>query len=159
MPAESLDDYKAADPWKKFGQIDALENAPSDDENRVATPTIVYEMGTIKFASETEGAEFVSEVKVDDAQKSNSAEITLTQLYVITVYATAPGMENSEVATATIGWRNGTPVMEGFADVTMEDDPSKGDVNSDGTIDVADIAKVISLMASKARLQLENDEE
>lgn len=117
----------------------------------MATPTIAYELGKIVFASDTEGAEFVSEVRVDDAQKSNSAEITLSQLYIITVYATADGMDNSDVATARIGWRNGTPVMEGFESVTLEKDGSKGDVNSDGTVDVADIATIIDIMAASAR--------
>ena len=132
---------------------------PEPQSDKVATPTIAYELGKIKFASDTENAEFVSEVKVQDAQKSNSAQITLSQLYVITVYATATGMENSEVATATIGWRNGTPVMEGFASVTLEPGDDKGDVNEDGTVDVADISSIISIMAGRARVQEDMDEE
>ena len=119
--------------------------------------SITYNKGKILFASDTEGAEFVSEVRVDDAQKSNSAEFSLTQTYIITVYATATGMDNSDVATAKIVWRNGTPTMEGFANVTLQDGPIKGDVNEDGTVNVADIANVIDIMAASSRLA-EDDE-
>ena len=33
VPAQSLDDYKAADQWKDFGKILPLEEAPSAVEN------------------------------------------------------------------------------------------------------------------------------
>ena len=33
VPAQSLDDYKAADQWKEFGRILPLEEAPSAVEN------------------------------------------------------------------------------------------------------------------------------
>jgi hypothetical protein len=33
VPAQSLDDYKAADQWKDFGRILPLEEAPSAVEN------------------------------------------------------------------------------------------------------------------------------
>jgi hypothetical protein len=160
VPEASLNLYKTTEPWSKFGTIGTIESGVPEPQNgKVATPTIAYNMGKIQFACETEGAEFVSEVKVDDAQKSNSAEITLTQVYVITVYATASGKESSDVATAKIGWRNGTPFMEGFDSVTLEDGPVKGDVNEDGTVDVADISNIISIMAENARLQLEYEKE
>ena len=67
----------------------------------------------------------------------------------ITVYATREGYDDSDVATATIGWRNGTPILEGFSSIKLEGIETNGDVNGDGTVDVADIATIISIMAGK----------
>ena len=67
------------------------------------------------------------------------------------VYATLDGHYDSDVATATIGWRDGGPVMEGFSSITMDGTDERGDVNYDGKTDVADIAKIISMMAGAAK--------
>ena len=73
--------------------------------------------------------------------------MSLGQIYEICVYATLDGHYDSDVATATIGWRNGQPVMEGFSSITMDGSDDSGDVNCDGKVDVADIAKILSIMA------------
>ena len=53
-------------------------------------------------------------------------------VYILTVYATAPGYDRSE------------PAQVKFI-------VSRNDVNQDGSIDVADIATIIDAMASEAR--------
>ena len=146
--------YEETAGWRNFKEI--VEMEPEVVE-KCATPTISYEQGELVFSCETEGAQFVSEIKVADAKKGNEARVTLVPTYEITVYATATGMDNSDVATAKIVWRNGTPTMEGFANVTLQDGPIKGDVNEDGTVNVADIANVIDIMAASSRLA-EDDE-
>ena len=59
-------------------------------------------------------------------------------MYTVTVYATKAGWENSDEAK-------------------LEFSPGIGgktcDTNGDGTVDVADIATIISEMAARARLQ------
>jgi hypothetical protein len=82
--------------------------------------------------------------------------VSLSQTYEIRVHATLDGYEDSDVAVATIGWRNGRPVMEGFSNVTMEaptnlppSEEAMADVNGDGKVDVADIATIISVMAGQ----------
>ena len=60
-------------------------------------------------------------------------------VYILTVYATAPGYDRSE------------PAQMKFA-------VSRNDVNQDGTIDVADIATIISAMSALARQQMDVEE-
>lgn len=67
--------------------------------------------------------------------------------YEISVYATHEGYNDSDVVTATITWRNGKPIMQGFSSITLKAGDPKGDMNGDGTVDVADIATIISIMA------------
>jgi len=121
------------------------------DMPKCATPTIAYERGELVFSSETEGAAFVSDVKVADAKGSEGARLKLTSTYEITVYAKCDGYADSDVVSATIGWRNGRPAMMGFSSVKLESNEDATDVNGDGAVDVADIATVISDMAARAR--------
>ena len=118
-------------------------------KDKCATPTIVYDKGKLVFSCETPGAECVYEIKCTDASSGCGGEVSLSQTYEIRVHATLDGYEDSDVAVATIGWRNGRPVMEGFSSVTMDGGDGNADVNGDGKVDVADIAKVISVMAGQ----------
>lgn len=125
---------------------------PASAGRKCATPSIAYAMGELLFQCETEGASFVSEVVVADAGISVGERKWLDKTYQINVYATCEGYDASDVATATIGWRNGKPLMEGFSRVSLEYDENAADVNDDGTIDVADIATIISEMARLSRI-------
>lgn len=146
VPIGTSEKYKNTEGWNTIENIVEIE---LKEPPTCATPTIAFEQGELVFSCETDGAQFVSEVKVADAKKSYDSRLALAPTYEITVYATAPGYDDSDVATATITWRNGKPIMEGFSNVILEDGDPKGDVNEDGTIDVADIATIISLMAGK----------
>ena len=115
-------------------------------------PTISYDRGRLVFDSATDDATFVYEIAHADSVKGSAKEVMLSAVFVISVYATKDGHADSDVATATIGWRDGAAVIEGFTSVTLDDDEgTRGDVNSDGTVDVADIATVIDIMAAMAR--------
>ena len=115
--------------------------------NKCAAPTIVYDNGRLLFNCETPGAKCAYEIKCTDAVSGRGGEVSLSQTYEIRVRATLDGYEDSDVAVATIGWRNGRPVMEGFSNVTMDGGDGNADVNGDGKVDVADIAKIIDKMA------------
>ncbi len=118
-------------------------------EKQCATPTIAYDNGKLLFSCETPGAECVYEIKCTDAGCGSGGEVSLSRTYEIRVHATLDGYEDSDVAVATIGWRNGRPLMEGFSSVTMDGGYGNADVNGDGKVDVADIATVISVMAGQ----------
>lgn len=118
---------------------------------KCAKPTIAFINGTLKFSCETENVYFVSDIRVADAKRNYSDEVTLYPTYVIDVYAARDGYANSDVARATIGWRYGRPYLEGFSSTELRADDSSADVNFDGVVDVADIAEVISIMAAMAR--------
>ena len=58
--------------------------------------------------------EFVSEITDVDIKKNYTAVIDLTATYNISVYATKPGYEDSEIATATLCWIDVEPRTEGI---------------------------------------------
>ena len=149
VPSTSIDNYKSSDyPWTSFKEI--VEMGNNTFIERCASPTISYINGKLVFNCETDGVEFVSEIKNADIKKQYDKEVSLTPTYEITVYATKAGYEDSDVATATIRWRDGHPLFEGFSSVVVNQQEAS-DTNGDATVDVADIATIISVMAAAAR--------
>ena len=117
------------------------------DAPKCATPTVIYEDGRVRFECETEGATFVKEVSTSNVTESENDEIGLATQYVITVYAVAEGYAKSDVVTATLTWSDG--VITGENVEVRGNNFRKGDVNEDGTVDVADISAVITIMAEE----------
>lgn len=110
VPGSSIEKYKENETWSQFGSIVALDGTepePEPEPEPCATPTISYENGEIMFSCETDGVEYISEIKDVDVKKHYDSKITLTATYEISVYATKPGMENSSVAKATLCWLQG----------------------------------------------------
>ena len=151
--SEQKDDYAGYWPKYYFGfSVRAVCNKSNIILDKCATPTIAYDKGELVFSCETEDVTFVSEVKVVDAKTNEGERVQLMPTYEITVYATKEGYDNSEVATATIQWRDGRPLLTGFSNITI-DGKAANDTNGDGAVDVADIATIISEMAAQARKQ------
>ena len=149
--------YQAKEPWSKFAQFLTLDGQEVEVP-QCATPTIDYANWKLTFNCATKGAEIVSKAKVLE-EKDGGSELSLTPTYTITAYAKAEGYRDSEVATATIGWKNGRPVIiQGFSNVSLSDYDPNCDTNLDGTIDVADIATIIDAMAAQAREQKDMEE-
>ena len=126
VPAESVDAYKAVEPWKSFKEIVAIQKCDK--------PNIIMAGNKIRFECETPGATFKSELapNIEKLQFEDS-EIVFQGgniTYTLTVIASAPGYEDSDPATLTL---------------TVD----HCDVNKDGTVDVADIATIISRMAGR----------
>ena len=131
VPATSVNAYKAAEPWKNFKRIVAL-NGSTPEPQKCATPTISYIDGEIVFGCATEDVEYVSEIKASDANKYYDQKIVLTNKYIVSVYATKTGYEDSEVATA---------------EISIEGSGLKGDVNGDGEVGIGDIITITNIMA------------
>ena len=92
----ALDDYKAFDEWKKFGNI--------VDMNCV-TPVISYVDGTLNFASETPGVIYHYTIEDKDIvtdQIVDNGKVYLDGCYEVSVYASAEGFDNSDVAKACL---------------------------------------------------------
>ncbi|MBO7537698.1 MAG: leucine-rich repeat domain-containing protein, partial [Prevotella sp.] len=126
VPSAALVAYSTTEPWSEAKSIVAF----TEEDIKCAMPTIAYVDGRLVFSCETPGAECVYEIKCTDSGSGRGGEVNLSQTYEIRVYATLEGWYDSDVAVATIGWRNGRPAMEGFSSVTLDDDGSC-DVNSD----------------------------
>ena len=87
-----------------------------DTAERCAKPTIGFKNGQLTFASETEGADFVYEIKDDDVKVGNGSTVDLSVTYTITVRSTCAGYQDSEPATATLCWIDVEPQKEGITD-------------------------------------------
>ena len=115
------------------------------DVAKCATPVVIYENGKIRFECETEGATFVSNIITTNVTDDGDGEFALATKYVVTVYAVAEGHADSETVTATLTWSDGVLTGENV-DIRSH---KKGDVNEDGSVDVADISAVITIMAEE----------
>ena len=131
VPAASVNAYQAAEPWKNFKNIVALDGSTPETQ-KCATPTISYVDGEIMFECETECVEYVSEIKASDANKYYDQKIVLTNKYIVSVYATKAGYEDSEIATK---------------EISIEGGGLKGDVNGDGEVGIGDIITITNIMA------------
>ena len=96
---------------------------------KCATPIISFSKGKLTFTCETEGVEFVYNIKVDNVTLSNGNEIPLPSTYHISVYAIKECYENSDVTTADIN-------VKGL----------KGDVNGDGSVTIVDAVTVVDII-------------
>jgi len=128
-----------------FTDVTFAVTIPGGGNQKCATPTIAYDKGELVFSCETEGASFVSEVKVADAKASGSQRVQLTACYVVTVYAVADGYADSDVATATLTFGDSGLKAEGLTVEATKD--RKGDVNGDGSVNVADVITVCNIVA------------
>ena len=154
VPEGSKADYEADYYWKEFKEIVEYEV-----ENKQCTPpTIAYDRGRLLVECESPAeAECHVSISTADTGEYSGHCIELTPTYTITTWATAEDYADSPRVTATITWRDGRPLFEGFSSVTT-DGKAACDANGDGAVDVADIATIISEMAVQARVQEETTE-
>ena len=113
VPQGCVDAYKNAEGWKNFWNI--KETSGGTDIQKCSKPIIQYSNGKLIYSSSTEGATFISSITNTDITSYSSNEILLGVTYNINVYATKPGFENSEVATATLCWIDVDPKTEGIS--------------------------------------------
>lgn len=111
VPENSLEDYKANSIWNKFKEILPIS---SQTIQKCETPKILFYDSTIHFISETDDVEFISEITDADINKFYVSDIPLTATYIISVYATKTGYENSDIAKATLCWVDAEPKSEGI---------------------------------------------
>ena len=103
VPTGSIDKYKNTIGWKDFSNIKGTGGGETGDD-KCAKPTISYANKKLTFSCVTEGVEFVSEINDYDIGSFTGSTIYLSATYNISVYATKNGMEDSDVATATLVW-------------------------------------------------------
>ena len=131
VPRGSLDAYKEAPVWKDFFNIEEME------ETKCATPTATLADGRLKLSCETKGVTYHYEVSYPQNFKGEGEgdDVAIGQTIHLTLYATRAGLEDSDVAEYDLVIAGGSTAR-------------KGDVNEDGAVDVADIATVITIMAT-----------
>ena len=145
IPVSSMDAYKAKEPWSGFKYFVSLPE-------QCATPTIAYVDGRLTLSTDTEDAECVWMLKMVGQVQGCGNIIVVPCQYELTVYATKEGWQDSDRVTFLLVWGDGD--VEGDNVIRLGGIGSGNcDVNGDGTVDVADIATIISEMAGKARMQ------
>ena len=95
-------DYKYIYAWNPDGSGDDTKPV-----TQCATPSVSYESGELKFASETAGAEYhytITDADMASDAYSKEGKVTLSAAYNISVYATADGYKASDKAEATLYW-------------------------------------------------------
>ena len=112
VPTEYLQEYKDAF-GSDYKYIYAWNPDGSGDDTKpvtqCATPSVSYESGELKFASETAGAEYhytITDADMASDAYSKEGKVTLSAAYNISVYATADGYKASDKAEATLYWIN-----------------------------------------------------
>lgn len=113
VPKGCVERYSLSPGWKEFGTI--LE-MPDLNNKKCEKPTISYKNNEIVFYSGTEDVKFVSTITDTDIKTYSSNKIELSATYIIKVYASKVGYEDSEVTTATLCWMDAEPKSEGLSD-------------------------------------------
>ena len=127
VPAASVEAYRAKEPWKNFGSIVAIDGE-TPEPRKCATPTISYQDGKLTFECETEGATCHYSITDGNSNVGTGNEVSLSTKYIVTVYATKEGYEDSEVVTK---------------EITIGSGGLKGDMNGDGVVDLTDAIIVV----------------
>lgn len=123
VPAASISAYKSQAPWSDFNIV----SLP-----RCATPTITYVDGKMSFSCETEDVTYTYNITNNDIKGGNADEVQLTGVYLVTVYASKEGYDNSDAATIEI------PLGV-----------IKGDLDGDNRVNALDIQEVINIASTK----------
>ena len=96
--------YASTSEWKNFTTINEVGDTPEEPE-KCATPVISYRDSMLVFTSETEGAEYHYTITDNDIitdAYSYNGKVRLSAAYNISVYASADGYTNSDVAKAVL---------------------------------------------------------
>lgn len=90
-----------------------------------STPSISYKNGEITFSCATDGVKYVSDISISDAKEYSGAQVKISKIYKVSVYAYKDGYKNSELTTCDILIdSNGIPLT--------------GDVDGNGVVNDAD---------------------
>ena len=114
VPTGTVDKYKEINGWNSFLFMEEVSGDSNPTTNKCEKPTIRYSNGKLLFESAIEGALCQSTITDSDITSYSGNEVQLGVTYNISVYATATGYEDSDVATATLCWIDVEPKTEGI---------------------------------------------
>ena len=133
VPENSVNQYRRREPWSGFETITGILEEEYNDDNKCEKPVItLLANGKIKVESATEGATCVTNITASNAEPLSDGEISLNTpliVYTVTSYATKEGYDDSEVASATFRYEK-----------------AEGDMNGDGTMNIADVIHLVNMI-------------
>ncbi len=112
LPVSAFSDYDNPILYVPLGSIDQYRNngwcfvniVETQNVEGCATPVISYENGKLSFSCETPNATFKWSVTDELAQSGSGAEVELTPVCEVSVYAFADEYAPSDLAKATLWW-------------------------------------------------------
>ena len=134
VPNGCMAAYEAVDQWKDFffkeeGEGTAEQNPEGQPETgKCKKPKITIVDGKIQFSCATKGVSYTYKISV--SEPSGVGNNVIPSSLILTVYASKPGYEDSDVASKEIDINTGI----------------RGDLNYDGSVNVADhveLSKII----------------
>lgn len=134
VPKGCMASYEAADQWKDFffkevGTGSSEQNPDGQPTTgKCKTPKITIVDGKIQFTCGTKGVNYTYNIAATNPSGAGK-NVTPSSL-TITVYASKPGFEDSDVASEEI-------------DISLG---IRGDLNNDGSVDVADHVKLSDII-------------
>lgn len=115
VPVGTLEKYKTQAGWNKFINIkEKTGDIPNPETKKCDTPTISYNNGKLVFSCKTEGATYNYYITDGDIHSGTGKEVNLCVTYYISVFASKPGFDDSDVANATLCWIDVDPKTEGI---------------------------------------------
>ena len=117
VPVGSIDKYKATSGWNKFLFIEEGTGGEGPTTpKKCETPSISYQNGKLIFDCSTEGATCQYNISDTDIKAGTGNEVDLTVTYIVNVYASKSGYEDSNVASATLCWIDAEPKTGGITE-------------------------------------------
>ena len=124
VPEASLEKYSSTSPWSIFQNKLALP----EPSKKVDTPSINIADGKIVFSCATDDVTYHWDMSIGNGSDNTGNNLPIPKSYTLRVYASKDGYQDSDAATFTI---------------------SAGDVNWDGTVNVADIITVTNIIVGQ----------
>ena len=126
VPTGTKEKYKSAEGWKDFTFIEegTGNGGTIPNQKQCSTPTISYQNGKLAFNCDTNGATCHYSISDTDIKAGSGNDVQLSLTYIISVFATKEGWQNSETATATLCWIDKEPDVDVINDIASM--PVKG---------------------------------
>ena len=130
-PENALEKYSSTEPWSKFTTFKTLTGEDLV-KKKCEKPTISVIDGKLEFSCATEDVEYNWSITTSNGSSGKGNSVPFTQTFVVSVYASKSGYENSDVTT------------QEFSGSGLS-----GDVDGNGVVDVADHVKLSDIIMNQ----------
>ena len=127
-PENALEKYSTTDPWSNFSTFKTLTGEDLV-KKKCEKPTISVIDGKLEFSCDTEDVKYHWSISTSNGSSGEGNSVPFTQTFVVSVYASKSGYDNSDVTT------------QEFSGSGLS-----GDVDGNGIVNVADHVKLSSII-------------
>ena len=130
-PENALENYSTTDPWSKFTTFKTLTGEDLE-KKKCEKPTISVIDGKLEFSCDTEDVKYHWSITTSNGSSGEGNSVPFTQTFVVSVYTSKSGYENSDVTTKEF---SGSGLS--------------GDVDGNGVVNVADHVKLSDIIMNQ----------